>query len=181
MSVHGHRGTSWNTSIENSDPPVLIQDSVEPWRSNHGVEVIGPRPHGGCTGAGHGMRLCRTDIPPEDTPMTSFGPKGARYAGKVEHFSTTDYAGWPRTFRSVPGTMGAVEVGSLSLENTLVTSSHGGAPARELDRPRFVELWCNEDFMIFSGHAMTEEAANGRSDHMLAMCEVVPFAKQPIV
>jgi hypothetical protein len=45
-------------------------------------------------------------------------------------------------------------------------------PPRELDRARFVELFCSEDFMIFSGRALTEEAAHGRFDHMLVMCEV---------
>ena len=69
----------------------------------------------------------------------------------------------------------------MSLEKTLVTSRLEVRPPRELDRARFVELFCNDDFMIFSGQALTEEAAHGRFDHMLAMCEVVPFAKQPIV
>jgi len=53
-------------------------------------------------------------------------------------------------------------------------------PPQELDRARFVELFCNEDFMIFSGQARTEAAAHRRFDHMLAMCEFVSFAKQPI-
>jgi hypothetical protein len=69
----------------------------------------------------------------------------------------------------------------LSLEKSLVTSRLEVRPPRELDRERFVELFCNDDFMIFSGQALIEEAAHGRFDHMLAMCEVVPFAKQPIV
>ena len=69
----------------------------------------------------------------------------------------------------------------MSLEKSLVTSRLEVRPPRELDRERFVELFCNDDFMIFSGQALIEEAAHGRFDHMLAMCEVVPFAKQPIV
>ena len=69
----------------------------------------------------------------------------------------------------------------MSLGRTLITSRLEVRPPRELDRGRFVELFCNDDFMIFSGQALTEEAAHGRFDHMLAMCEVVPFAKQPIV
>jgi RimJ/RimL family protein N-acetyltransferase len=69
----------------------------------------------------------------------------------------------------------------MSLGRTLITSRLEVRPPRELDRARFVELFCNDDFMIFSGQALTEEAAHGRFDHMLAMCEVVPFAKQPIV
>jgi RimJ/RimL family protein N-acetyltransferase len=77
--------------------------------------------------------------------------------------------------------MGTKEVDTLSLEKTLVTSRLEVRPPSERDRACFVELFCNEDFMIFSGQARTEAAAHGRFDHMLAMCEVVPFAKQPIV
>lgn len=69
----------------------------------------------------------------------------------------------------------------MSLEKTLVTSRLEVRPPRELDRARFVELFCNDDFMIFSGQARTDAVAHRRFDHMLAMCEVVPFAKQPIV
>ncbi len=69
----------------------------------------------------------------------------------------------------------------MSLEKTLVTSRLEVRPPCELDRARLVELFCNDDFMKFSGQALTEAAAHGRFDHMLAMCEVVPFAKQPIV
>ncbi len=68
----------------------------------------------------------------------------------------------------------------MSLEKALVTSRLEVRPPRELDRARFVELFCNDDFMIFA-QALTEKTAHGRFDHMLAMCEVVPFAKQPIV
>ncbi len=70
---------------------------------------------------------------------------------------------------------------ALSLEKTLVTSRLELRPSRELDRARFVEFFCDDEFMIFSGQALTEEAAHRRFDHMLAMCEVIPFAKQPIV
>ena len=69
----------------------------------------------------------------------------------------------------------------MSLEKRLVTSRLEVRPPNELDRARFVELFCSDDFMIFSGRILTEDAANGRFDHMLAMCEVVSFAKQPIV
>jgi RimJ/RimL family protein N-acetyltransferase len=69
----------------------------------------------------------------------------------------------------------------VSLEKAVITSRLEVRPPRELDRALFVELFCNEDFMVFSGQAGTEEEAHRRFDHMLAMCEVVPFAKQPIV
>ncbi len=51
----------------------------------------------------------------------------------------------------------------------------------EADRDRFVELFCNEDFMVFSPGLLTEEQAHDRFDHMIAVCQAVPFAKQPVV
>ena len=51
VGVHRHRRAGWNTSIENSDPIIFEQDRVESWRSDHGVEIIGPRPFGGPAGA----------------------------------------------------------------------------------------------------------------------------------
>ena len=52
---------------------------------------------------------------------------------------------------------------------------------READRERFVELFCNEDFMVFYPSALTEEKANDRFDHMVGVCQVIPFGKQPVV
>jgi RimJ/RimL family protein N-acetyltransferase len=69
----------------------------------------------------------------------------------------------------------------VDFKKTLVTTRLEVRPAREADRARFTELFRNEAFMIFSSQALTEEAANKRFDHMLAMCEVIPFSKQPIV
>jgi RimJ/RimL family protein N-acetyltransferase len=69
----------------------------------------------------------------------------------------------------------------LSLEKTLITPRLEVRPSREMDRPRFLELFCNDEFMTFSGHALNEVEASRRFEHMLAMCEVIPFAKQPIV
>jgi RimJ/RimL family protein N-acetyltransferase len=69
----------------------------------------------------------------------------------------------------------------LSLEKALVTSRLEVRPPRESDRTRFDELFCSADFMIFSGPALTAEGAHERFAHMLAMCEVVSFAKQPII
>ena len=73
------------------------------------------------------------------------------------------------------------EANAVSPEKSPVTARLEVRPPREPDRARFVELFCDDDFMLFSGQARTEEAAHGRFDHMLAMCEVVSFAKQPIV
>jgi RimJ/RimL family protein N-acetyltransferase len=52
---------------------------------------------------------------------------------------------------------------------------------READRDRLVELFCDEDFMVFSPGVLTETAANDKFDHMVAVCETVPFGKQPVV
>jgi len=49
-------------------------------------------------------------------------------------------------------------------------------PPCEADRARFAELFCSDAFMIFSSGALPEEAAHRRFEHMLAMCDVVPFA-----
>lgn len=53
-------------------------------------------------------------------------------------------------------------------------------PPRETDRDRFVELFCNEDFMVFAG-VLTEEEARDRFDRMLAVCQALSFGKQPVV
>jgi RimJ/RimL family protein N-acetyltransferase len=53
-------------------------------------------------------------------------------------------------------------------------------PPREADRDRFVELFRDEDFMVYSG-VLTEQAATDRFDHMVAVCQAVPFGKQPVV
>jgi RimJ/RimL family protein N-acetyltransferase len=51
----------------------------------------------------------------------------------------------------------------------------------EADRPRFVELFCDEGFMVFSGGALSPGEANERFDQMVVRCAEIPFAKQPIV
>lgn len=52
---------------------------------------------------------------------------------------------------------------------------------READRDRFVELFCDEDFMVFSPAVLTGEEAGNRFDHMVAVCQTIPFGKQPVV
>ena len=54
-------------------------------------------------------------------------------------------------------------------------------PPREADRERFVELFSREDFMAFYPEVYTEEGAEKRFDHMMAVCQTVPFGKQPVV
>nr|WP_281352331.1 GNAT family N-acetyltransferase [Phytoactinopolyspora alkaliphila] len=52
---------------------------------------------------------------------------------------------------------------------------------READRNRFVDLFCNEDFMVFYPGVLTTEEAQDRFDHMVAVCQAVSFGKQPVV
>ena len=51
----------------------------------------------------------------------------------------------------------------------------------ELDRPRFVELFCDDAFMAFLGGPLAADQAHPRFDGMLARCVELSFAKQPIV
>jgi RimJ/RimL family protein N-acetyltransferase len=69
----------------------------------------------------------------------------------------------------------------VGFKETLVTTRLEVRPPREADRVRFIELFRNDAFMVFASQGLTEEAANRRFDHMLAMCENIPFSKQPIV
>jgi RimJ/RimL family protein N-acetyltransferase len=80
-----------------------------------------------------------------------------------------------------PASWAAEEVDTLGFNKTLVTTRLEVRPPCEADRDRFIELFCDHAFMIFSSGTLTEDGANRRFDHMLAMCEVIPFAKQPIV
>lgn len=52
---------------------------------------------------------------------------------------------------------------------------------RESDRARFVGLFCDPSFMVFSAGVMAPEAAHERFDEMLARAAELPFAKQPVV
>jgi RimJ/RimL family protein N-acetyltransferase len=51
----------------------------------------------------------------------------------------------------------------------------------EPDRARFVELFCDEDFMIFSGGVLEPESAHRRFDEMLLRGAELAFAKQPVI
>jgi RimJ/RimL family protein N-acetyltransferase len=52
---------------------------------------------------------------------------------------------------------------------------------RESDRARFVQLFCDEDFMVFSSGVLTPEGAHHRFDEMLSRAAEIPFAKQPVI
>lgn len=51
----------------------------------------------------------------------------------------------------------------------------------EADRDRFVELFGDEEFMVFSGGVLDVAAANSRFDHMVQISAELPYAKRPIV
>lgn len=51
----------------------------------------------------------------------------------------------------------------------------------ESDRSRFVELFTDEAFTVFSDGVHDVESANARFDRMLALAREVPYAKQPVV
>lgn len=52
---------------------------------------------------------------------------------------------------------------------------------READRARFVKLFSDDDFMVFSDGALPAESATRRFDEMLRRSDELPFAKQPVV
>ncbi len=51
----------------------------------------------------------------------------------------------------------------------------------EADRERFVELFCDPEFMVFARGTLKPETANVRFDKMLVRAEQYSFAKQPII
>ncbi len=51
----------------------------------------------------------------------------------------------------------------------------------ETDRDRFVELFCDDEFMVFSDGTCTPASAHARFDEMLRTATEVPFAKQPVI
>jgi RimJ/RimL family protein N-acetyltransferase len=51
----------------------------------------------------------------------------------------------------------------------------------EEDRDRFVALFCDEEFMVFSAGVRGPDAAHRRFDEMLIRADELPFAKQPVI
>jgi len=51
----------------------------------------------------------------------------------------------------------------------------------EKDRVHFVQLFSDEDFMVFSGGALDANDANRRFDEMLRRVGELSFAKQPVI
>jgi len=54
-------------------------------------------------------------------------------------------------------------------------------PPREEDRDRFVALFRDPDFMVFSDGVHDLASAHARFDGMLRTAREVPFAKQPVI
>ena len=54
-------------------------------------------------------------------------------------------------------------------------------PPREADRARFVQLFCDPDFMVFTAGVHTSTTANAHFDAMLETAQMVAFAKQPVI
>ena len=54
-------------------------------------------------------------------------------------------------------------------------------PPVEADRERFVQLFQDPDFMVFSDGVHDAESAHRRFDGMLQDAQGVPFAKQPVI
>jgi RimJ/RimL family protein N-acetyltransferase len=54
-------------------------------------------------------------------------------------------------------------------------------PPREEDRDRFVELFRDPEFMVFSDGVHDLDSAHARFDRMLRTASEVPFAKQPVI
>ncbi len=53
-------------------------------------------------------------------------------------------------------------------------------PPVETDRERFVELFGDEEFMVYSDGTLDEAQANARFDRMLLRAAEIDFAKQPV-
>ena len=120
--------------------------------------------------------------PTSDWRLTACGSRQSRcpVAGVISVTVSRTYWALTRLVLD-PASWAAEEVATLGFKKTLVTTRLEVRPPREADRVRFTELFRNDAFMIFSSPALAEEAADRRFDHMLAMCEMISFAKQPIV
>lgn len=54
-------------------------------------------------------------------------------------------------------------------------------PPEEEDRSRFVDLWTQDSFMVFSDGVKDQASANERFDRMLRRADEFAFAKQPVI
>lgn len=67
------------------------------------------------------------------------------------------------------------ETGFIETERLIVRSP------LEADRTRFVEMFTDPEFTVFSNGVHDVASANTRFDQMLALAAALPFAKQPVI
>jgi [ribosomal protein S5]-alanine N-acetyltransferase len=70
----------------------------------------------------------------------------------------------------------------VTSESTIRTERLEIRPAVEADRPQYVDLFMDSDFMVYSASgSLDRQAANTRFDHMMAFPQEISFGKQPII
>jgi len=79
-----------------------------------------------------------------------------------------------------PGERSLADVGILPRQTMLTPRVEVRLPV-ESDRERFVELFCDESFMVFSAGVLDSDSAHRRFDEMLERAAELPFAKQPVI
>ena len=72
------------------------------------------------------------------------------------------------------------DVGVLASQTVLTPRLEVRLPV-EADRERFVQLFGDERFMVFSAGVLDSDSAHRRFDEMLERAAELPFAKQPVI
>jgi RimJ/RimL family protein N-acetyltransferase len=72
------------------------------------------------------------------------------------------------------------DVGVLASQTVLTRRLEVRLPV-EADRERFVQLFRDERFMVFSAGVLDSDSAHRRFDEMLERAAELPFAKQPVI
>jgi RimJ/RimL family protein N-acetyltransferase len=72
------------------------------------------------------------------------------------------------------------DVGVLASQTVLTPRLEVRVPV-EADRERFVQLFRDEAFMVFSAGVLDSDGAHRRFDEMLERAAELPFAKQPVI
>ena len=72
------------------------------------------------------------------------------------------------------------DVGVLAIKTVLTARLEVRLPV-EADRERFVQLFHDERFMVFSDGVLDSDGAHRRFDEMLERAAELPFAKQPVI
>ena len=77
--------------------------------------------------------------------------------------------------RAAPGVVGVLA------DRTMLTPRLEVRLPVEADRERFVQLFRDERFMVFSAGVLDSDRAHRRFDEMLERAAELPFAKQPVI